>query len=197
MLLSYLHRLPPQRTRSSCTASRIRAWAPASNAYVLATAPATSAAECSPTAIKVAFKSISIQSSRLLFCFIVRLTCITAPCSQPRKIKSVLGISASAGKKCGRGYNRLSSANTPGWQLLQPIYQGVSPGLICDLASDISNTCCRFMKFDLKCRNWQSSSTLISASGSLRYRSFKYVKLSRVTAGQCDTAFLIMIGAEE
>lgn len=109
------------------------------------------------------------------FCFIVRLTCITAPCSQPRKIKSVLGISASAGKKCGRGYNRLSSANTPGWQLLQPIYQGVSPGLICDLASDISNTCCRFIKFDLKCRNWQSSSTLISASGSLRYRSFKYV----------------------
>lgn len=92
--IPYSHRLLRQRTRNSSTASHIRALEPASSASALSAAPATSALECSPTA-RINEMSINHPSPPPS----PPLTCITAPCSQPRKIKSVFGISASAGRK--------------------------------------------------------------------------------------------------
>lgn len=48
----YSHRLLRQRTRNSSTAPHIPEWEPASSAFDLSAAPATSALECNPTGEK-------------------------------------------------------------------------------------------------------------------------------------------------
>lgn len=104
----------------------------------------------------------------------------------------MFGISASSGRKWGRGYSCLSSAKIFCWQLLKPTYHVGWPLFTC--VSGIAKNSSKDENVDLKGRNWHSSLKLSNASGCLWYKSFKYWNVSWTLAGQWVTAFFMIIG---